>query len=341
MHQEEFSGYVIACSSANIINDTLIHGLPIVNKRFYRAIRTSLRIIQCKEYADLVYEIESSPTLRINAGSNKVSRCAVVETPLIIGGIQAKQAEFPHMAVIGYGKDVSWQCGGSIISENFILTAAHCMESPDKGPAIKVRVGLINLLTPGDAMQERNIAERIKYPDYKFSVRYHDIALLKLEQPLKLNPRVRPACLEIESQLPGKSAIASGFGKTSYGQYLLKPNLQYALRFLFLAFYFLLFCDNHISYYECKKTYAEDLGTRRLPDGLISSLLCAGIMEGGKDTCQGDSGGPLQRILAEPYCMYSIVGVTSFGKFCAFKSSPAVYTRISSYLDWIENIVWP
>ncbi|KAG5333248.1 SNAK protease, partial [Acromyrmex charruanus] len=328
MHQEEFSGYVIACSSANIINDTLIHGLPIVNKRFYRAIRTSLRIIQCKEYADLVYETESSPTLRINAGSNKVSRCAVVETPLIIGGIQAKHAEFPHMAVIGYGKDVSWQCGGSIISENFILTAAHCMESPDKGPAIKVRVGLINLLTPGGAMQERNIAERIKYPDYKFSVRYHDIALLKLEQPLKLNPRVRPACLEIESQVPGKSAIASGFGKTSYESSIGSNELMKVQL-------------NYISEDECKKTYAEDLGTRRLPDGLISSLLCAGIMEGGKDTCQGDSGGPLQRILAEPYCMYSIVGVTSFGKFCAFKSSPAVYTRISSYLDWIENIVWP
>ncbi|KYQ48361.1 Serine protease snake [Trachymyrmex zeteki] len=319
MHQEEFSGYVIACSSANIINDTSTHGSPIVNKRYH----------QCKEYADLVYETENSPTLRINAGSNKVSRCAVVETPLIIGGIQAKHAEFPHMAVIGYGKqDVSWQCGGSIISENFILTAAHCMESPDKGPASKVRVGLIDLLAPGDAVQERNVAERIKYPDYKSSVKYYDIALIKLEQLLELNPRVRPACLEIESQLPGKSAIASGFGKTSYESSIGSNELMKVQL-------------NYISEDECKKAYAEDLGTRRLPDGLISSLLCAGIMEGGKDTCQGDSGGPLQRILAEPYCMYSIVGVTSFGKFCAFKSSPAIYTRVSSYLDWIENIVWP
>ena len=121
-----------------------------------------------------------------------------------------------------------------------------------RGPASKVRVGLINLLTPGGDMQERNVVERIKYPDYKFSVSYHDIALLKLEQPLKLNPQVRPACLEIESQLSGKSAIASGFGKTSYGQYLLKSNLQYAFCFLFLAFYFVLFCDcfidNHIFY---------------------------------------------------------------------------------------------
>lgn len=55
---------------------------------------------------------------------------------------------------------------------------------------------------------------------------------------------------------------------------------------------------------------------------------------------QGDSGGPLQVVLDNPYCMYSVVGVTSFGKFCGFKNSPAVYTRVSSYVPWIESVVW-
>lgn len=86
-----------------------------------------------------------------------------------------------------------------------------------RGPASKVRAGLIDLTNPGDSMQERDVAERITYPDYKASIRYHDIALLKLDRPLELNPRVRPTCLEVNSQIPGKSAIASGFGKTSYG----------------------------------------------------------------------------------------------------------------------------
>jgi len=66
-------------------------------------------------------------------------------------------------------------------------------------------------------MQERNIVERIKHPDYNASVRYHDIALFKLDRPLELNARVRPACLEVNTQVSDKSAIASGFGKTSYG----------------------------------------------------------------------------------------------------------------------------
>lgn len=96
-----------------------------------------------------------------------------------------------------------------------------------RGPASKVRVGLIDLSTPGDAMQERNVVDRIKHPDYQFSVRYHDIALLKLDHPLELNPRVRPACLETGLQIPGESAIASGFGKTSYGQYPLNLILHF------------------------------------------------------------------------------------------------------------------
>lgn len=89
------------------------------------------------------------------------------------------------------------------------------------GPATKVRVGLIDLLAPGDAMQERNIAKSIKHPDYKPAVSYHDIALFKLDRPLELNPQVRPACLEANFQVQGNNAIASGFGKTSYGLYFL------------------------------------------------------------------------------------------------------------------------
>lgn len=84
-----------------------------------------------------------------------------------------------------------------------------------------MRVGLNNLLTPGDAMQERNITEMIKYPEYSRQVRYHDIALIKLDRPLELNPRVRPACLEVNSQIPGNTAIVSGFGKTEFRKYLI------------------------------------------------------------------------------------------------------------------------
>ncbi|XP_033208181.1 serine protease snake-like [Belonocnema kinseyi] len=285
---------------------------------------------KCKDYSKLVYSIETAPVLRIGVEYKPVSKCAIIETPLIVGGVKTKPQEFPHMAAIGFGNgsNISWQCGGSVISENFILTAAHCLESPDNGPASKVRAGTINIKSVDTGMQERDVIERINHPDYKLPSRYNDIALLKLNKPLELNANVRPACLEIAPQPPGKSAIATGFGKTSYenaegSDDLMKVQLDY------------------VSQENCTNSFKSDIGSKQMPVGITLTMLCAGIMEGGKDTCQGDSGGPLQRVLSEPYCMYSIVGITSFGKFCAFKNSPAVYSRVSSYLDWIEGIVWP
>ncbi|KAH0554649.1 serine protease snake-like [Cotesia glomerata] len=292
---------------------------------------SSERISQqkCKEYAKLVYADEDVPVLRLDAGTNTVSKCGIIETPLIVGGIKAKPMEFPHMVVIGYGKDeIAWQCGGTLISDNFVLTAAHCMDSRDKGPATKVQVGLINLKSPGPFMQERNIKERLTHPDYKVPLRYNDIALLKLEKSIELTAEVRPACLEVEENLLDKKFIASGFGKTAYeaeagSEDLMKVTLD------------------RIQTEECREKFKGEVGSKAMPDGLRDTMICAGVMEGGKDTCQGDSGGPLQRVLREPYCTYSVLGITSFGKFCAFKNSPAIYTKVSSYLDWIEKTVWP
>ncbi|XP_008548214.1 serine protease snake, partial [Microplitis demolitor] len=283
---------------------------------------------ECQEYAKLVYAVEDVPVLRIDAGTNTVSKCGIVETPLIVGGTKAKPMEFPHMALIGYGqKEIFWQCGGTLISDKFVLTAAHCIDSRDKGPATKVRVGLINSKDPGPSMQERNVIERITHPDYKLPLRYNDIALIKLENPVDLNAEVRPACLETEEILKDKKFIASGFGKTAYeaetgSDDLMKVTLD------------------KIETDECKEKFKSEVGSKQMPDGLKDTMICAGVMEGGKDTCQGDSGGPLQRVLHTPYCTYSVLGITSFGKFCAFKNSPAIYTRVYSYLDWIEKIVW-
>lgn len=68
-------------------------------------------------------------------------------------------------------------------------------------------------------MQERNVKERLTHPDYKVPLRYNDIALLKLEKPVDLTAEVRPACLEVEENLVDKKFIASGFGKTAYGEF--------------------------------------------------------------------------------------------------------------------------
>ncbi|XP_012287573.1 serine protease snake [Orussus abietinus] len=287
---------------------------------------------KCKEYSKLVYVEEVSPVLRLGTASKRVSKCTTNKTPLIVGGEKATPAEFPHQAVIGFGSgtDKAWDCGGSIISESYILTAAHCLESSEGNPAAVVRVGLTNLKSPESTMQERKVMEKIIHPDYRLPSKYNDMALLKLEKPLLLDHNVRPACLEVEAETSkyGNKAVASGFGKTSNDETEGSPDLMKVQL-------------DYVSREVCEELFKTEIGGSQLPEGMIPSLLCAGVLAGEKDTCQGDSGGPLQRILDTPYCMYSIVGVTSFGRFCASKDSPGIYSRVSSYLDWIESIVWP
>lgn len=114
-----------------------------------------------------------------------------------------------------------------------------------------------------------------------------------------------------------------------------------------------------LPHFFCQRAYEDE------DFEINGKQICSGILAGGFDTCQGnqsfslklsichlfffcffflsqgDSGGPLQILLPDNKCVYSVLGVTSFGPAsCGFKNSPSVYTRVSSYLDWIESIVW-
>lgn len=114
---------------------------------------------------------------------------------------------------------------------------------------------------------------------------------------------------------------------------------------------------NIIDNTQCNRYFEDD----KLEDGIISSQMCCGVLAGGKDTCSGgkivcclknerfvnlfsffpDSGGPVQITTPDNRCLFHIIGVTSFGSpFCGLKNSPGVYTRVSSYIDWIESKVW-
>lgn len=87
---------------------------------------------------------------------------------------------------------------------------------------------------------------------------------------------------------------------------------------------------------ECVKQFA---GNRLFPKGIIGGQLCIGALKKG-DTCTGDSGGPVQVIRQNRGCLWYVVGLTSKGCSCGTKNTPAIYTRVASYIDWIEKEVW-
>ncbi|XP_055696410.1 serine protease snake-like isoform X2 [Lutzomyia longipalpis] len=283
---------------------------------------------KCEEFSKYATEESYFTPLLLDGPtfSIEVSECKY-DTPLIVGGEEAQLAEFPHMAAIGWNStgnnEIEWGCGGVLISEEFVLTAAHCSL---KHIPEYVRLGDHDLIKvdEGAQPQQFKIREIMRHPEFHVPIKYNDIALIRLEGRAKLGKFVRPACLWQSPSINYTQAIATGWGQIEYSgprsDFLLKVSL------------------NITSNELCNQQYEI---TRALPKGIAETQLCAGFDNKGKDTCQGDSGGPIQVVTPDNTCIFHILGIVSTGKFCGSANTPGIYTRISSYLNWIESIVWP
>uniref|UniRef100_A0A6P4EA96 LOW QUALITY PROTEIN: serine protease snake n=1 Tax=Drosophila rhopaloa TaxID=1041015 RepID=A0A6P4EA96_DRORH len=246
------------------------------------------------------------------------------------GRVLARPGEYPHMAAVGFESDagrVEYKCGGSLISENFVLTAAHCTSIYEMAPKW-VRIGVLNL-----AIEERTAQSQLlridgifTHPKYNKDMYYDDIALLKLEREVVLTEYVRPIRLWVFPELPTTIAFAMGYGATNFAKAMTNRLTNLNLTIVPNA--------------ECN---AELPAIAETPNGVLESQICAQDYILNRDTCQGDSGGPLQLNLPgrrrRHRIHYHLIGITSYGVFCR-SSYPSVYTRVSSFLDWIEQTVW-
>merc|ERR1719276_55588 len=233
----------------------------------------------------------------------------------IVGGEEAADGEFPwqvslrQIGAIG----ATHFCGGSIIDENWIMTAAHCCAG--QTPAfMHVVAGGIKLNAAEGEEEKRDLEMIIGHPDYDSRELTNDICLLKLKEPLEWTEFVQPAALpeplaEVDG---GVMATVTGWGTTSEGGLAL-PNILHKVTVPVVT-------DE-----DCDNSYSAAGAPPITP-----SMICAGLPEGGKDSCQGDSGGPF--IHAEDK---TLIGVVSWGYGCARAGYPGVYTQVSYFIDWV------
>ena len=224
----------------------------------------------------------------------------------IVGGENAKIEQHPWQVALQM-KGV-FSCGGSLIAERWVLTAAHCFRPSNRPSDWRLKAGATNYASGGVWTAVERI---IIHPQYDPSTHEHDVALVKIKS--KTNGRVIARASADVAVPAGQPLEVTGWGVTAEGgggaRVLQKGNVAL----------------EDPAACNAKEAY----------DGKVrSGMMCAGRKEGGVDACQGDSGGPLVWRRTEGPIL---VGVVSWGEGCARKLKYGVYTRVSSYNDWIEK----
>ncbi|XP_068622869.1 serine protease snake-like [Battus philenor] len=260
----------------------------------------------------------------------------------IYNGQEVSSTRFPHTGAIGW-KTVNgawiFLCGSALISDRFMLTAAHCATSTDArvaDPSPKiVRLGSNNILNSnnyGKKPIDVNIKNFIIHENYRHPFKQFDIALIELKVKVPFTVYTNPSCVwpNDHEELFGK-AYEAGWGVVQSDKIPLnaKDVPQYEIADLDLI-------DS--------KTCEEKIKSLNTPESYqISQQICATYS--GNDTCKVDSGGPLMTLIRNPgfsdFTVHYITGVEVESYGCHSPTYPNIYTRVSSFIDWIEEIVWP
>ncbi|XP_050544964.1 serine protease nudel-like [Daktulosphaira vitifoliae] len=227
----------------------------------------------------------------------------------VVGGISSNPGAWPWL--IAMYQDGIFHCGGVILNENWIISAAHCVHQYKKH-FYEVQAGILRRFSFSPMEQLRVVTHIIVHEAYSKTTMKNDLALLKLDRGLEFNRWVRPVCLPDRKltwiPFPGTFCTAVGWGAlVEHGP---DPDNMREVEVPILS--------------ECN--HKEDREGQEI---------CAGYLAGGHDTCQGDSGGPL--LCKEPNNLnkWYVGGIVSHGEGCARPMEPGVYTRVALFMEWI------
>ncbi|XP_026320088.1 uncharacterized protein LOC113230394 isoform X2 [Hyposmocoma kahamanoa] len=243
---------------------------------------------------------------------------ADAQQPRVVGGGGAAAGAWPWQVALY--RDGDFQCGGTLIADQWILSASHCFYQATEAHWV-ARLGALRRGAWPRGPWERvsRVRQVVLHPRYAPRGFRNDIALLRVDT-LELHARLRPACLPPPRAQPpaGHHCTVVGWGQLYEHERVFPDTLQEVELPV-------------ISTAECRRR------TRLLPLYRVTDdMFCAGYERGGRDACLGDSGGPL---MCQEQDRWYIYGVTSNGYGCARANRPGVYTKVSNYIDWIDNII--
>ncbi|KAM3935163.1 coagulation factor X [Leptodactylus fuscus] len=229
----------------------------------------------------------------------------------IVGGRDCKFGECPWQAVL-FSEDDEPFCGGTILSKQFILTAAHCM---NQTKYFKVIVGEMNTQRKDGGESIHKVEKIIVHPRFVKATYDFDIALVKLREAINFTDNIIPACIPDpdfadEVLMKESQAMVSGFGRLhergAQATKLQMLNIPY------------------VSRQTCKESSKFTI---------TENMFCAGYDKEVKDACQGDSGGPHVTPFKDTYF---VTGVVSWGEGCAQEGKYGVYTKVSKLNKWLK-----
>ncbi|XP_022089497.1 transmembrane protease serine 6-like [Acanthaster planci] len=277
------------------------------------------------------YEMCELATCMPEADSGCGSRHPQGSIQRIVGGNDAVRGAWPWYAQLYFNGRFS--CGGTLVEDRFIISAAHCFEGSSRMNPTNWRVILGKYRENDDSGDEHEsgVSEVIVHASYDSDTVDHDIAILVLSNPpaqpeAGTNPVINSACVDTAASVDESLVcFIAGFGSTSEG-----GDVSSVLKEAEVPIVDRSRC-NHPSSYN---------------GGVTQNMLCAGFFEGGIDSCQGDSGGPLvcsrrsrDDATGSEVERWYLTGITSWGNGCARPNFPGVYTNVARYGQWIDNII--
>ncbi|XP_038059191.1 transmembrane protease serine 6-like [Patiria miniata] len=285
----------------------------------------------CSDGEPTEYQMCELATCMPEADNGCGSRHSQGAAQRIVGGNAAVRGAWPWYAqLIFQGR---FSCGGTLVNNRFIVSAAHCFEGSNRMNPSNWRVILGKYRENDDSGEEHEsgVSEVIVHAGYDSDTVDNDLAILVLSQPpiqpeVGSNPVINSVCVDTAASVDESLVcFIAGFGTTTQGGSVSSVLMEAEVPIVDRSR-----CNGPSSY-----------------NGEVTeNMLCAGFLAGGIDSCQGDSGGPLvcsrpsrDEVTGAEVERWYLTGVTSWGYGCAQRNYPGVYTNVARYGQWIDNVI--